>query len=152
MIDKVLDDKTQQEVPSRITVTLPSGLVSTSTMDKTYGANGADFSQYTLGLSTNGRISTILSDSKTGLYRMISPEGRVSTSHSNPDTLLLQRIESSGLTDTTYSYDTRGRTNTITTGERTTTYRYDDSNDLGNGSTTTKGQTRLLVGYHQGSY
>ena len=128
VIDKVVDAKTLDEIPQVITVTQPSGLVSSTTINKVYGENGADTSKHTVTVLSNGRESSVVTESKLGTVIARSPEGRTVSYHSSPATLLLDRVSTSGLLDTTYLYDTRGRTTHVTTGDRTTEYVYDDTN------------------------
>jgi RHS repeat-associated protein len=128
VIDKVVDSKTLDEIPHIITVTQPSGLVSSTEMNKVYGENGADTSKHTVILLSNGRESSVVTESKLGTVITRSPEGRTVSYHSSPGTLLLDRVLTSGLLDTTYLYDHRGRTTHVTTGDRTTEYVYDDAN------------------------
>ena len=128
MIDKVIDAKTKDEIPHIITVTQPSGLVSSTEINKVYGENGADTSKHTVTVLSNGRESSVITESKLGTVIARSPEGRLVSYYSDPATLLLDRVSTSGLLDTTYLYDSRGRTTHVTTGDRTTEYVYDDAN------------------------
>jgi len=128
VIDKVVDSKTLDEIPQVITVTQPSGLVNSTTINKVYGENGADTSKHTVTVLSNGRESSVVTESKLGTFIARSPEGRTVSYQSDPATLLLGRVSTSGLLDTTYLYDTRGRRTHITTGDRTTEYVYDDTN------------------------
>ena len=128
VIDKVVDTKTLDEIPQVITVTQPSGLVSSTTINKIYGENGADTSKHSVTVLSNGRESSVVTESKLGTVIARSPEGRTVSYHSSPATLLLDRVSTSGLLDTTYLYDNRGRTTHVTTGDRTTEYVYDDTN------------------------
>ncbi len=137
VIDKKLDEKTQDEMPSVITITQPSGLTSVTTLDKIYGENGADTSKHTLTVTTNGRTSSIITDAKAGTVVSTSPEGRTGSQQSDPVTLLVQSNATDGLNETGYQYDSRGRITHVTTGERATLYDYSDSNDRGNVSSIT---------------
>ena len=128
VIDKVVDTKTKDEIPHIITVTQPSGLVSSTEINKVYGENGADTSKHTVTVLSNGRESSVVTESKLGTVIARSPEGRLVSYYSDPATLLLDRVSTSGLLDTTYLYDSRGRTTHVTTGDRTTEYVYDDAN------------------------
>ncbi len=131
VIDNVIDSKTKEEIPNKITITLPSGLTSITNIIKSYAENGADTTKQTLTITQNGKANTVYSDSKTGVSTITSAEGRISTLNSDPDTLLLQSTQTSGLLDTYYEYDARGRQTTVTTGDRTTTYTYDDAESKG---------------------
>ncbi|MEJ2046372.1 MAG: hypothetical protein P8X89_24220 [Reinekea sp.] len=44
----------------------------------------------------------------------------------DPTTNLVKKVQPAGLLPTTFSFDARGRTTAITTGDRVTTYHYDD--------------------------
>jgi RHS repeat-associated protein len=137
VIDKVIDEKTQDETPSVITVTQPNGLTNVTGLQKVYGENGADTSQHTVTLSMNNRTSTVVTNAKAGTVITTSAEGRISQQISDVDTLQLKTSTSSGLTDTSYEYDARGRIHYIITGDRTTIYDYSDANDRGNVSSIT---------------
>lgn len=134
IIDKVIDSKTKQPIPGTITITQPSGLQSTTNISKTYSANGADVTQQTVSTTQNGKTSSVFTDTKTGQTVLTSAENRTSTLNTDPSTLLLQSSQIPGLLDTTYSYDSRGRQESVTTGTRTTTFTYDP---VGKGDVTT---------------
>ncbi|PWQ94300.1 DUF1566 domain-containing protein [Leucothrix arctica] len=127
VVDSVIDSKTKEEIPSQITITLPSGLEHITEVTKTYAENGADTSKQTITMSINGKVGTVHSDSKTGISTVTSAEGRTFTSYADRETLLLQSTQTPELLDTAYTYDSRGRVTTVTTGDRTTTYYYDDA-------------------------
>ncbi len=125
VVDKVLDSKTLQEIPSVIIVTQPSGLASTTTMTKTYGQNGADTTRYNITTDVNGDVSTTEVDAWAGTLTQTSAEGRVVAEVVDPDTLLTQSISVAGMLDTLFKYDQRGRLDEQTVGDRSTTYSYD---------------------------
>nr|WP_252737897.1 DUF1566 domain-containing protein [Marinobacter salexigens] len=124
VVDKVLDSKTLQEIPSVITITQPSGRASVTSLNKTYGQNGADTSRYTLTTDVNGDISTTEVDTRAGTLTQTSAEGRVVSEVVDPDTLLTQSVSVAGLQDTVFAYDTRGRLTGQAVGTRSTTYQY----------------------------
>ncbi len=124
----VEDPKTRQPIPETITVTLPSGLTQTTSMTKTYAGSGADLTSYTTTTSQSGYTSTTTVNGLTGVTHSVSAEGRTNTINTNPETGLVESIETSGLNGTHYSYDDRGRIDTVTNGARTTRYTYDASN------------------------
>jgi len=124
VIDKVIDSKTKEPIPSQVTITQPSGLQSITQLTKEYGEEGADFTQQTLTVDLNGKTSTVFTDTTTGITTTTSANSRTTTLNYDPDTLLLQSSQTPGLFSTTYTYDTRGRQKTITTGSRTTTFTY----------------------------
>lgn len=64
---------------------------------------------------SNGRESSVVTESKLGTVVARSPEGLVGSYYSDPATLLLDRVSTSGLLDTTYLYDSRGSTAHVTT-------------------------------------
>jgi len=125
VIDKVIDNKTKEPIPSQVTITQPSGLQSITQLTKEYGEEDADFTQQTLTVELNGKTSTVFTDTTTGITTTTSANSRTTTLNYDPDTLLLQSSQIPGLFSTTYTYDTRGRQKTITTGARTTTFTYD---------------------------
>ena len=127
VVDKVLDPKTLQEIPSVITITQPSGLSSVTSLNKAYGQNGADTTRYTLTTDVNGDISTTEVDARAGTLTQTSAEGRVVSEVVDPDTLLTQSVFVAGLQDTVFAYDTRGRLTGQAVGTRTTTYDYDSA-------------------------
>jgi RHS repeat-associated protein len=124
VVDKVLDSKTLQEIPSVITITQPSGLASVTSLNETYGQNGADTTRYTLTTDVNGDISTTEVDARAGTLTQTSAEGRVVSEVVDPDTLLTQSVSVAGLQDTVFAYDTRGRLTGQAVGTRSTTYHY----------------------------
>lgn len=125
VIDKVIDIKTKKPIPSKITVTQPSGLKNVTQLSKTYGQDGADTTQQTLTVNLNGKISSVFTNALTGVTTATSAENRTTTLNVDPVTSLLQSSQTPGLLDTTYTYDNRGRQKSITTGARSTTYTYD---------------------------
>ncbi|MCP4000511.1 MAG: DUF1566 domain-containing protein [Gammaproteobacteria bacterium] len=137
-IDYVLDDRTLQDIPGTITVTVPntaaaSNLVNTTVITKAYAESGADKSAYTLTTTENGnQPGTIefeaLVDTTTNRTKVTSPEGRETTYDYYADSGLLKSITPpGGLNTISYTYDARGRVETVTTGTRTQTYFYDDA-------------------------
>jgi len=130
--DNVLDSKTKQEIPNKITRTLPSGMTSVIELTKNYAENGADTSKQRDDIIINGVASSIDYDVTTGVKIITSAESRTTTLSYDPETLLLQSSQVPGLLDTSYDYDSRGRLTGLTTGVRNTVYTYDDALSQGN--------------------
>ena len=124
-IERVIDPRTKREIPSRFITVMPSGLTSETLITKTYGNDGAEFSTYTETTATNGKVTTVNFNAETGVESIASPEGRTTTITFDPQNLQTDRIESSGLNATEFSYDGRGRLETVQTGSRITGYTYD---------------------------
>jgi RHS repeat-associated protein len=124
-ITRILDSRTKREIPSSVTIAMPSGLTSETLMSKTYGNGGADFSTFTETTSTNGKVTTATFNAETGIESISSPEGRSTTITFDPQNMQTDRIESSGLNATDFFYDARGRLETLQTGSRITGYTYD---------------------------
>uniref|UniRef100_UPI002A7EBAC8 Lcl domain-containing protein n=1 Tax=Reinekea sp. TaxID=1970455 RepID=UPI002A7EBAC8 len=133
-IDKQPDPKTQQEIPSRITVTQPSGLTQVTNLSKSYGSNGADPMRFITTTEQNGAVTTTLVDGRLGITELTSAEGRTSRVVSNPSTGLVSEISASGLLNSQFEYDDRGRQTQVTTGARSTVFTYNDV--LSNGQLT----------------
>ncbi|MCC5859763.1 MAG: DUF1566 domain-containing protein [Ectothiorhodospiraceae bacterium] len=125
-VENVLDARTRQEIPNVITVRQPDGLTSVTTLTKTYAENGADTTRYTVTSDRFGDVSMVSVDARAGEIIHRSPEGRQRVEHLAPDTLLLNSVVTDGLLETTFDYDERGRLHRQTTGERVTSYTYDD--------------------------
>nr|WP_246119382.1 DUF1566 domain-containing protein [Aliikangiella coralliicola] len=127
VIDKVIDTKTRQEIPHTITTTLPSGLISTSQVEKIYGENGTDLSQLTLELTQNGKVSQVFSNFVNGQKTVTSAEGRTTTSTFDPITQLITGQQITGLNAVSFDYDDRGRLTQMSVGDRSVTYAFDDA-------------------------
>jgi RHS repeat-associated protein len=76
----------------------------------------------------NGKTATLATNTINHIRTLTSPEGRVTTFTYDPGTLLTILLHVTGLTDTAYQYDNRGRPLAITTGSRTTSLAYNDTN------------------------
>ncbi|GEM_PF-504202 len=124
-IERVIDPRTKREIPSKFTTVMPSGLTSETLITKTYGNEGADFSTYTETTATNGKVTTVNFNAETGIESIASPEGRTTIITFDPQNMQTDRIESSGLNATDFSYDARGRLESVQTGSRITGYTYD---------------------------
>ena len=143
VVDRILDTKTHDEIPQQITVSLPSGLTSVTTMAKTYAEGGADTTKYTLTTNTNGKASSSHYDAITGVMTITSPENRTVSYNYNPQTNLLDSLEVQGLLPSSYTYDSRGRVLTTTRGSRTQTNYYDDLIGRGQISDTEAGDGKV---------
>ncbi len=127
VIDKVIDSKTKEPIPSVISIKQPSTLESITQLITTYGVPGneADTTKKTVSIDLNGKNSTVFTDAKTGVTVTTSAENRTTTLNYDPVTMLLQSRQTPDLFDTTYTYDSRGRQKSIITGTRETTFTYD---------------------------
>jgi len=132
VIDKVIDLKTLLEIPQTVTTTLPSGLSKSISFDKSYAENNTDTSELTVTMTEGTNSSSIIENFKTGERTITSAEGRVSTLNFDPLTRLLDSRQVSGFEDIDYLYDTRGRIESITIGDRVTVYDFDDPISKGN--------------------
>ncbi len=130
VIDNVVDVKTKQEIPHIITTTLPSGLASIVQLDKTYAENGTDTSKTTITVTNNPgvneRVSTLFTDTVAGTGLSTSAQNRTSSTIYDPLTQQVTSQQITGLTASDYQYDNRGRLTTTTSGDRVTTYTYND--------------------------
>ncbi|MBQ0752639.1 MAG: thrombospondin type 3 repeat-containing protein [Gammaproteobacteria bacterium] len=124
VVDNVRDAKTNEEIPSVITVTQPSGLQSVTQITKDYGDGGANYQQQTVQIEANGRALQASTDYEAGITVTTTPEGRITRSEFNPSTRRVTLRETDGLLPTTTDYDSEGRPTTITTGTRITRYFY----------------------------
>ena len=97
---------------------------SVTQINKTYAQNGADFTKYAVTTIQNGKASSVNTNAITGEAILTSAEGRITTLNTDPATLLLHSSQTPGLFDTSYTYDARGRQETITTGARTSSFTY----------------------------
>ncbi|WP_448549695.1 hypothetical protein, partial [Thalassotalea fusca] len=126
VIDNVVDEKTKRKIPQTITVALPSGKQGSVQINKTYAEGGTDTSKSTVTLTNNGRSSTVSVDIKTGQQVITSPESRTATSQWDPLTGLQTGQQIAGLEPISYQYDSRGRLTSATSGDRITSYNYND--------------------------
>src|SRR5690606_36502449 len=124
VVDKVRDTKTQEEIPSVVTVTQPSGLKSVTAITKVYGDNGANYLHQTMHFDANGRESNIVTDYAAGESVTTSAEGRLTRSEFDPATGRVTLRETDGLLPVVTDYDSVGRPTTITQGARSTRYYY----------------------------
>jgi RHS repeat-associated protein len=118
------------KVRSSVTKT-PGGLTRTVTsttqiVEAASPAGPFDFASSTQALSMNGRVTTTTFDSAARQWTFRSPLGRETR-------LLVDALErpveqrSPGVLPVTFTYDARGRLNSLKQGDRTWTYRYDAS-------------------------
>ncbi|MCL1036716.1 DUF1566 domain-containing protein [Shewanella submarina] len=126
VVEKVIDPKSALEVPHLVTTTMPSGLKSVTKIDKTYAGNGTDTTKSTVAITHNGNAATIVNDTITGMMQITSAAGRTSSYLYDPSTMLAVKKQVSGLHEVHYQYDSRGRISNITTGDRVSSFFYDD--------------------------
>jgi len=109
------------------TTATPAGLKLTSAYSRTYKDTNSDKvpDLITDLASKNSRTWTTTNNTLTGVVTATSPKGRTTTSQYEPATLLTQQITATGLYPIAFSYDTRGRLVSTSTGSRTTTMAYD---------------------------
>jgi len=109
------------------TIATPAGLKLTYAASRTYQDNNGDKvpDLITVSTSKNSRTWTTTNNALTGVVTATSPDGRTTISQYEPSTLLTQQIAVPGLYTSTFSYDTRGRLVSTTSGSRTTTVAYD---------------------------
>ncbi len=115
------------KVMNSSTTTMPSALSVTISSARTYADTNGDETNdlITDTVTVNGKISTVVNDVLSGTVTATSPTGRQVTSYYSPATLLTSRTSTPGLLDTDFTYDTRGRLETVTVGTRSTTFAYD---------------------------
>ncbi|MCO7223255.1 DUF1566 domain-containing protein [Pleionea sp. CnH1-48] len=131
IIDMAIDPKTKLEIPKTVSTKLPSGLESVTQISKSYGLNGQVSKKLSVEVNTNGNLFEISDDFTTGERTSKSAEGRVVVEQFNPINRLLESEQVSGFHATEYGYDSRGRLVASTTGDRTTTFLYDDNKSKG---------------------
>ncbi len=136
-VQYVKDAKTRQDIPGTVTVTTPNAtgnpvnLVSTTVVEKVYAESGSDLSGYTITTTHNSQNPGTVEfesyfDAATHRSTATSPEGRMSITDYDADSGLLKKVTPpGGFLPTSYTYDSRGRVKTVTTGTRTLTYEYD---------------------------
>jgi len=112
---------------SSLEVSLPSGNINRTEIDRTYGNDGdADGLADTLITTTtsNGLISTRVKDILAHTITDTSPESRMITTSYDPANLLTNSLSVPGLTAITYGRDVQGRITSVTQGTRQTDYEY----------------------------
>jgi RHS repeat-associated protein len=78
--------------------------------------------------AVNNKTSSLATNTLSHTRTLTSPEGRATTFTYDPGTLLTTLLHVPGLTDTSYQYDGRGRPVAVTSGSRTTSFSYNDTN------------------------
>lgn len=118
--------------PASSTVTMPSGLKSQLTLDRSWTLAGAQKRPVsrTDRATLNGRVTSSTTDFVAGTVTVASPAGRIVRSTYDTATLLPKSASVSGLAALSYEYDSRGRITALHAGERTTSYSYDTSGNL----------------------
>jgi RHS repeat-associated protein len=104
-----------------------SGLTRSSLFAKTYQDTNLDKipDLITESASVNGNTTVITNDVLHSQKKITSPLGRTATMQYDPATLVTTSLSVAGLFPTSYSYDTKGRTTSITTNTRQTNFFYD---------------------------
>ncbi|MEK7699391.1 MAG: RHS repeat domain-containing protein, partial [Planctomycetota bacterium] len=109
-----------------------AGLSLTNAFTKTYQDTNADkkpdLITETTAINSKNWIST--DNVLTGTLTNASPLGRIVTSKYDITNLLTKEISVAGLNPVTYSYDTRGRLTSTTTGTRTLSFAYDTNGNI----------------------
>jgi RHS repeat-associated protein len=134
----------QSPIPERTTVQTPSGLTANTTVSRTVeldlSKNVLALSQQTDTLTTNDRTTSVVYTAADKTFVTTSPEGRQRTTVTDEQGRVAT-VQVPGLQASQYSYDTRGRLQSITSGERTVTFSYDDHGFL---DTTTDALNRVV--------
>ncbi len=133
-----IDEKTGKKILDTSITTQPSGLKRITTYDTKYVDNTENVTlSKTQTIKTNNKAIVVKSDYENATNTITTPEGRVSKSEYNINTRLTSKTTSGTLIPTTYTYDSKGRVSSETTGTRTTSYTY---NPRGNINTVTDGR------------
>jgi RHS repeat-associated protein len=108
------------------TVQTPAGRRLVYTTERSYEDTDDDErpDRVTETTTVNTKSTTVVNDTLAGTQTLTSPEQRVATRTYDPATLLTQRVSVPGFLDTSYSYDSRGRLTSMTTGSRVTSASY----------------------------
>ncbi|MFH1674773.1 MAG: RHS repeat-associated core domain-containing protein [Pseudomonadota bacterium] len=127
-----LDPEFKFKYVTEMNETTQSGLVRTTTRDKTYvDTDGDELTDLiTETVTVNGKTATVTQDVNQGQITSTSPEGRQVATLYDPATLLAGSIEVPGLYATYLGYDERGRLVASTTNERMTNFTYDAYGNL----------------------
>ena len=127
-----LDSEYKYKFPGEIIRTSPDGLIGTITSNRTYEDTNADNipDLITNTVTINGKEWSSENNTNAGIITNTSPLGREINIKYNTQNLLTEEISVTGLLPTNFSYDTRGRLTSTTTGTRTTTRAYDLNGNL----------------------
>ena len=127
-----LDSEYKFKYIKESTKTSPAGLSLTTTFAKTYQDTNADKKPDLITETTaiNSKNWTAINNVLTGTVANTSPLGRIVTRKYDTTNLLTNEITVAGLSPITFSYDTRGRLTSTTTGSRTTTIAYDANGNI----------------------
>ncbi len=121
------DPKYRFKYTRQATTVTPAGLTAQMVYNRLYEDTNSDgdTDRITRTASLNGKTTAVVQDLLTSQSTATSPEGRVVTTTYDPATLLTSSVSVPGLLDTSYTYDTRGRVETVQTGTRQTRFEYD---------------------------
>ncbi|MCB9772147.1 MAG: fibronectin type III domain-containing protein [Candidatus Omnitrophica bacterium] len=122
-----IDPKYKFKYLKTSTITTPAGLKAQVVYNRTYTDTNNDqkIDRIVRTASLNNKTSTVTHDTITSTFTAMSPLGRKVTAVYDPTTLLTSKVSVPGLVDTSYTYDFKGRVNTVVAGTRTTSLIYD---------------------------
>ena len=123
----------QSPIPETTTVQTPSGLTATTTVERVATLSDSDnplsLTQQTDTITTNGRVTTVDYTSASRTYVITSPEGRTRTTVVDENGRVTS-VQIPGINPITYSYDERGRLQTVASASRVTNLAYDSDGYL----------------------
>lgn len=137
-----IDPEYKYKIIKDLTKTTPYGIENVIQQDVVYeDTDNDDIPDFiTKNISVNGKTSIFENDIISSTKTITTPEGRQTTVNYDPDTLVVTNSSIPGLNNIDYSYDSKGRTETITTGTRKASFTY-DSNGYINSVTNPLNQT-----------
>ncbi|WP_324171212.1 RHS repeat-associated core domain-containing protein [Sulfurimonas sp.] len=120
----------EQKILSSKSITQVSGLKKQIVYTSSYDGNQTHTNSKTQTISTNSKVTTIVSDYNNAVDTITSPELRTLKREYDKDTLLTTSISLGTLEPTTYEYNTQGKVIKETTGARIINYTYDDKGNI----------------------
>ncbi len=124
------DTLTQQKILSSQTTTQVSGLKKQIVYTRSYDGNQTHTNSKTQTISTNSKVTTIVSDYNNARDTITSPEARTLKREYDKDTLLTTSISLGTLEPTRYEYNTQGKVIKETMGTRIIHYTYDNKGNI----------------------
>ncbi len=124
------DTLTQQKILSSQTRTQGSGLKKQIVYTRSYDGNQTHTNLKTQTISTNSKVTTIVSDYNNARDTITSPEARTLKREYDKDTLLTTSISLGTLEPTRYEYNTQGKVIKETMGTRIIHYTYDNKGNI----------------------
>jgi RHS repeat-associated protein len=115
-------------VVTKATETLPGGITSTTTFERSFVPDPTDISKVvsqTKKVTVNGRQSTSVYTASTRTIAVTSPTGQVQTSVFDAENHLVSSAPSAGVTPTTFTYAADGLLTKEAQGTRSAAYEYD---------------------------